>query len=147
MFLDDSKVLDLSNNVLTLRGTKALAAAATHCTSLTSLDLSWSEIGGIAGAKAVAAALPRSRLATLELAGNEIGLNGARALALALPHAPQLTSLDLSNSNVRDDGARAVAAAAAGPGAAVTTLNLTEADLSDAAEVELCAAYPRIVRV
>jgi hypothetical protein len=54
---------------------------------------------GDAGAKSLAATLPRSSVTTLSLFGNKIGDAGAKALAAALPGS-SVTNLDFYNNNI-----------------------------------------------
>ena len=86
--------LDLSYNQIGEEGGRALATL----TGLTTLDLSGNQLGD-EGARALAAL---TGLTTLDLSGNQLGDEGARALAALA----QLTTLDLRQNQLRAEGAR-----------------------------------------
>ena len=88
---------------------------------------------GPAGAKALAAVLPKCPLTDLDLENNGIGVEGAKALAEVLPKCP-LTSVNLLKNN-SGEGAAAVIAAAEQNGKIKTLCGIkpdqTEAKFSD----------------
>ena len=90
---------------------RALAAALEENSTLTSLDLSWNEIGD-KGATSMAAALEKnSTLTSLDLSENEIGHIGAASLAAALQKNSTLTSMSLRGNDIGDEGVASLAAA------------------------------------
>merc|ERR1712032_753806 len=66
-------------------------------------------MGGEFGARAIAAALPKSALAALSLAHNQVGDEAAQAIIRALP--PSAVSLDLAGNTLTDSSAAMVAEA------------------------------------
>jgi uncharacterized protein (TIGR02996 family) len=90
-----------------VRDPAALAASA-HLAHLSSLDLSYNEIGA-EGAAALAASPHLAHLASLALTCNEIGPEGAAAL-VASPHLARLSSLELGSNSIGPAGAAALAA-------------------------------------
>jgi Ran GTPase-activating protein (RanGAP) involved in mRNA processing and transport len=117
--------LDLTYNDIGAEGAKALGAALAQNSSLTTLHLSDYSIGA-EGAKALGAALAQnSSLTTLHLNYNKIGAEGVMALGAALAQNSSLTTLDLIDNYISDDAAQALGAALA-QNSSLTTLNLTD---------------------
>ncbi len=102
MALDNNATLtslDLSFNNIGAEGARSLAAALDNNATLMSLDLHYNNIGA-QGARSLAAALDNNAtLTTLYLGLNNIGAQGARSLAAALDTNRVLQHLDLAGNN------------------------------------------------
>lgn len=122
-------------------GASAVARALVDCSALpTALLVSFNDIGD-AGARSLAAALPR--LHTLRLACNGVGAEGAKHLAEALQRPDCRTrTLDLTRCPVGGDGAAALAAALR-CGARLRTLELGSCGVGPRGASSLAAALPR----
>ena len=102
-----------------------------HNTTLTTLDLSWNNIG-VEGATALGVALHHNTtLTTLNLKYNNIGAEGATALGVALHHNTTLTTLNLNNNNIGAEGATALGVALH-HNTTLTTLDLDYNDITGA---------------
>ncbi|MEM1293248.1 MAG: COR domain-containing protein [Cyanobacteria bacterium P01_H01_bin.162] len=97
-----NRLQSLTLRNLGLKNTDAMAIAE-HLSQLTSLDLSFNQVGE-AGTRAIAEHL--SQLTFLNLVEDQVGDAGVLAIAL---HLSQLTSLDLSGSQVGDEAVAAIA--------------------------------------
>nr|XP_058957825.1 NLR family CARD domain-containing protein 3-like [Pocillopora verrucosa] len=100
--------LDLSYNEIGDDGAAALGECLKYNKSLTTLHLSDNEIGND-GAAALGECLKSNKsLTTLDLSFNKIGDNGAAALVECLKDNKSLTTLYFSDNKIGDDGAAAL---------------------------------------
>ena len=79
---------------------RALAAALEKNSTLTSIDLSYNNIGDEGVASMAAALEKNSTLTSIDLRANDIGVEGAASLAAALEKNSTLTSLDLQLNEI-----------------------------------------------
>ena len=107
--------------------------------TLTTLDLSYNNIGD-EGAKVIADALKGNKtLTTLDLSHNNIEVEGTKALAEALKDNKTLTTLNLSHNEIGDEGAKAIAEALR-INTTLTTLNLRISKIGDKGAKDIAEA-------
>ncbi len=92
-------------------GARALAASK-HVGNLTTLDLSYCEIGP-AGVAAVLASIAIASVGEIDLSGNRIGFDGATAIAAVKQFPPALRVLHLGDADLHDGAVALLAAAPA----------------------------------
>ncbi|CAM4742272.1 unnamed protein product [Rotaria magnacalcarata] len=107
--------------------------------TLTTLNLSWSNIGEEGAAHLANALATNKTLATLDLTYNDIGEDGAAHLANALATNKTLTTLNISENNIGEDGAQHLANALA-TNKTLTTLDLTYNDIGEEGAAHLANA-------
>lgn len=100
----------LDNAMLAEVAPRGLSAMA----CLSSLDLSWNDIGNKGAAKVVEAVLPLSFLTTLNLSGNRVADAGAAEVARLVAESASLVELDVSSNDFSLVGVEAVISAIAG---------------------------------
>ena len=96
------KSIDSSN--ITETGASALAAAFSSIPMLTTLNITWNDIGAKGGVAFAEALHHLELLETLNLCGCGIEDVGASELSVALVNVPWLVRLDVSYNKIHDDG-------------------------------------------
>jgi len=133
--------LDVTNNDLHDAAAQALATNLSKAPKLRELYIKGNKIG-IAGAQAIAAALPNTTLDYISALGNLMGSDGAKAIFSALSTA-HLTRLNIGGNNIRPDAAKAIATALVATGTKITSLDLGINFLGDQGAQEIAGAFPQ----
>ncbi|WP_342270589.1 leucine-rich repeat domain-containing protein [Rickettsia endosymbiont of Orchestes rusci] len=139
---------NLRNGVTTLNlswknigklGAKEISNVLKENTSLTSLNLSYNYIGEL-GAKEISNVLKENTsLTSLNLSYNNIGKLGAKELANVIRFNTSLTSLDLRSNNIGELGAKDIANVIRS-NTSLTSLDLDSNSIGNAGAKELAAA-------
>jgi len=126
------RTLNLSRNNIGGEGSKLLANALEHNTSLKTLDISSCKIG-VSGILALKKALANNKgIEELNLYRNIIDVDGARCMKYVLEHNSTLKFIDLGHNRLRKTGLKEIVSGiTANKDSKVTTLGLRSNFIND----------------